>query len=498
VVRPHPRRAREAAGAAGRAAGTETAKGAKAALTGWQAVTAALAEYATKAREIGGEIGSALVGAFQSAETAIGDFVKTGKLDMRDLVTSMIADLAKLAARRFILGPIANALSGALGGAGGMLASVLHAGGTVGAPGPGRMVPALAFAHAPRMHNGGWAGLRPDEVPAILQRGERVLSRQEVAQGLMQRPDDPAAPRALGLRPDEVPAILRRGERVLSRQDVAQGLMQRSDGEAPAEHKPLLVPERRGVTAPVLEPAGLADLVGSITAMLGTLLARGKAEDMTPNRPLQGLSRAVPGIGAALARAFPAGEQPTTIVKAMLGRPARNDETARAEVSRPGKGAEPPLWTQASSALLGPVARVLAEVIAGLDPRGSVLAPLTASVFHAGGLVGAGGAMRAVPALAFAQAPRLHSGGWAGLRPDEVPAILQRGERVLSRREVSAGLAGTGPQHLEISVQVEGARGNREIEEMVQAGVSSALQHYDRLVAPRTLARVSQDPRRRG
>ena len=29
------------------------------------------------------------------------------------------------------------------------------------------------------MHNGGWAGLKSDEVPAILQRGERVLSRKE-------------------------------------------------------------------------------------------------------------------------------------------------------------------------------------------------------------------------------------------------------------------------------------------------------------------------------
>lgn len=106
--------------------------------------------------------------------------------------------------------------------------------------------------------------------------------------------------------------------------------------------------------------------------------------------------------------------------------------------------------------------------------------------------------MRRVPALAFADAPRMHAGGWAGLRPDEVPAILQRGERVLSRREVSAGMASSGPQRLEISVQVEGARGNREIEEMVNAGVSGALQQYDRLVAPRTLARVSQDPRRRG
>ncbi|WP_374422718.1 phage tail tape measure C-terminal domain-containing protein [Paracoccus sp. (in: a-proteobacteria)] len=169
------------AGTAGRQAGADTAAGAEQALTGWQAVTAALADYAAKARDIGGDIGSALVGAFTSAENAISDFVKTGKLDFRDLVTSMIADLAKLAARRFILGPIANALSGARGGAGGIFANILHAGGVVGAPGPGRMVPAMAFAGAPRMHNGGWAGLRPDEVPAILQRGERVISRREAA-----------------------------------------------------------------------------------------------------------------------------------------------------------------------------------------------------------------------------------------------------------------------------------------------------------------------------
>jgi hypothetical protein len=173
--------AADGAGGAARDAGVAAAEGADTALTGWQAVTAALADYAAKARDIGGDIGSALVGAFTSAENAIGDFVKTGKLDFRDLVTSMIADLAKLAARRFILGPIANALSGALGGAGGIFANILHAGGMVGGPGPGRMVPALAFANAPRMHDGGWAGLRPDEVPAILQRGERVLSRREAA-----------------------------------------------------------------------------------------------------------------------------------------------------------------------------------------------------------------------------------------------------------------------------------------------------------------------------
>ena len=107
--------------------------------------------------------------------------MKTGKLNFRDLVTSLLADLAKLAARRFILGPIANTLSGALGGAGGIFADILHAGGMAGSAGPSRMVPAMAFAAAPRMHSGGMAGLRHDEVPAILQRGERVLSRRETA-----------------------------------------------------------------------------------------------------------------------------------------------------------------------------------------------------------------------------------------------------------------------------------------------------------------------------
>jgi Lambda phage tail tape-measure protein (Tape_meas_lam_C) len=178
------------AGRAAGGAGAAAAEGAEAARTGWEAAVAALADYAAKARDIGGDIGQALVGAFSSAENAVGEFVKTGKLDFRDLVTSMIADLARLAARRFTLGPIADALSGALGGAGGLFADILHAGGVVGSQGPGRMVPTMAFAGAPRMHAGGWAGLkptsgfaglRPDEVPAILQRGERVLSRREAA-----------------------------------------------------------------------------------------------------------------------------------------------------------------------------------------------------------------------------------------------------------------------------------------------------------------------------
>ena len=92
-----------------------------------------------------------------------------------------MADLAKLAVRKSVLGPIADMLSRALGGMGGIFAPVLHSGGVVGSTAFGRMIPALTFAGVPRMHSGGWAGLRPDEVPAILQKGERVLSRRELA-----------------------------------------------------------------------------------------------------------------------------------------------------------------------------------------------------------------------------------------------------------------------------------------------------------------------------
>ena len=168
------------AGAASRKAGKDAKAGAEDALQGWAAVAKSLDDYARDAMDLGKGLGDSLVGAFRSAENAIGDFVKRGKLDFRDLVSSMLADLAKLGARRFLLGPLASALSGALGG---LNVPILHGGGMVGGAAPTRMVPAMAFAGAQRFHGGGWPGLRSDEVPAILQKGERVLSRREVANG---------------------------------------------------------------------------------------------------------------------------------------------------------------------------------------------------------------------------------------------------------------------------------------------------------------------------
>jgi hypothetical protein len=94
------------------------------------------------------------------------------------------------------------------------------------------------------------------------------------------------------------------------------------------------------------------------------------------------------------------------------------------------------------------LARMAAEALAkkallslGGSGGGGVFSWL-ASIFHTGGIVGGGGTSRAVNPLVFAGAPRYHSGGLVGLKPDERPAILQTGEEVLSRRDPRNALNG--------------------------------------------------------
>jgi len=186
-------------GAAGRAAEAATTAGnaiaaaGETAARGWNAVADSLQDYAGRAMETGRQIGDALVSAFRGAEDALLTLVTKSKVDFRDLANSILEDITRIALRSAVLGPLANWLGGALGGIGGGLggslggsltAAVAHSGGVIGASMlPQRQVPAMAFAGAPRLHAGGMVGLRPDEVPAILQRGERVLSRREVSEG---------------------------------------------------------------------------------------------------------------------------------------------------------------------------------------------------------------------------------------------------------------------------------------------------------------------------
>ena len=179
-----------AAGAAeaSRTAGQAIGAAADQAVTGWAAVRDALARYADDATAWGKRMGNAVTSAFRSAEDALASFVNGGKVDFKVLADSIQADLTRNPIRSTITGPLAGALGGmgaglmsGLSAGGGLLAGVFHQGGVVGGPAPQHLVPALAFADSPRLHSGGMAGLRADEVPAILQRGEMVLSRAQVA-----------------------------------------------------------------------------------------------------------------------------------------------------------------------------------------------------------------------------------------------------------------------------------------------------------------------------
>lgn len=86
---------------------------------------------------------------------------------------------------------IFNAISGGsgaggTGGMGGGLAGIIgslfgkhHNGGIAGAPSMFISASPAVFAGAARYHSGGIAGLKPDEVPSILKRGEEVLTEQD-------------------------------------------------------------------------------------------------------------------------------------------------------------------------------------------------------------------------------------------------------------------------------------------------------------------------------
>lgn len=89
-----------------------------------------------------------------------------------------------------IFSGIGSLFSGAASKGGGFLSSIMsflpmffHDGGLVGASAGsvGRSVPMSAFAGAPRLHQGNMPGLRSDEYAAILQEGEGVISRRDMA-----------------------------------------------------------------------------------------------------------------------------------------------------------------------------------------------------------------------------------------------------------------------------------------------------------------------------
>lgn len=128
--------------------------------------------------------------------------ITESKLDWKsfaDAARSALADIEREMLRLAVLNPLKNLLFGSnlptVSGIGGFIGQLLsafkfHEGGIVGQGGALAFAPAAVFHTAPRFHDGTF--LSPDEVPAILQRGERVLSRDEARR--YDRGRTPAAP----------------------------------------------------------------------------------------------------------------------------------------------------------------------------------------------------------------------------------------------------------------------------------------------------------------
>lgn len=112
--------------------------------------------------------------------------VKEGFENLGRTVLQFFADFLRQIALAIIKQMILNALA-SYGGVWGQAASAIggvasrnHSGGVIGTPnGSRREVQAQWFIGAPRFHEGGIPGLRSDEVPAILQTNEEVLSRDD-------------------------------------------------------------------------------------------------------------------------------------------------------------------------------------------------------------------------------------------------------------------------------------------------------------------------------
>lgn len=156
------------------------------------------------------EVGSALSEAFraaafegQSLSATIDNLDKRlASIAFRALVEKPFENLLSGLAGRLVgggsggSGDVASGILGAIlgflpGGDGGIKAAVAHGGGIAGEGLATRDVPTSLFRGAPRYHGGGIAGLGPDEVPAILRRGERVRTIEQeaaLAQGMRAPP----------------------------------------------------------------------------------------------------------------------------------------------------------------------------------------------------------------------------------------------------------------------------------------------------------------------
>lgn len=153
---------------------------------------AGLRRYADEATNAGRAASDGIASGMRSAEDAIVQFVTTGSFNFKNFTNSLLADIARVATRQAITGPLASALGGINWGSlfgfggGGTVPSIgtgtgytYHQGGIVGQHGTNpRELPLSAWANARRYHTGGVV-LGADEIPIIARRNEEVVTESD-------------------------------------------------------------------------------------------------------------------------------------------------------------------------------------------------------------------------------------------------------------------------------------------------------------------------------
>lgn len=115
---------------------------------------------------------------------SLSDAFKDAATAFRNFAADFLVQIAGMIAQAVILQAIQNATSGSTGGYFNAAIGALtgHTGGVVGnriGTNKSMSVSPSAFVGAPRFHGGGLPGLAPNEVPAILKKGEEVLNEND-------------------------------------------------------------------------------------------------------------------------------------------------------------------------------------------------------------------------------------------------------------------------------------------------------------------------------
>lgn len=142
-------------------------------------------KYLPTAEEMNDRLAEAGANAFQ----VLAEKAAEGKLSFGDFFNALkqgigqfLIDIGKAIIKQALFNTLSGGTS-AGGGVGGWLSgiigSIFHSGGVVGSAAPSRMVNPAVFSGAMRYHTGGVAGLKPNEVPVIAERGEEILTEDD-------------------------------------------------------------------------------------------------------------------------------------------------------------------------------------------------------------------------------------------------------------------------------------------------------------------------------